>query len=116
MAMQDLHLIHLRNHACREPGAMITVDYVYRTVKNNGGEKTLANYSISPSFVANFHNFHNIPYANELKFNSPSKIFPPNFLSTVIIRQTFLPLKFLLYGIVISQMRKLMKVIRLRKH
>ena len=70
--------IHLRNHACREPGAIITVDYVYRTVKNIGGEKTsanLANYSILPIFLTKFHNFLNIPYANGPKFNLPGKVF-----------------------------------------
>ena len=40
----------------------------HRTVKNIGGEKTLANYSILSSFFANFHNFHNIPYAHGLQF------------------------------------------------
>ena len=55
--------------------------------KNIGGEKlaNLANYSISPSFFANFHNFHNIPYASGLQF---AKVFFAK-LPTVLIRQSF---------------------------
>ena len=51
--------------------------------KNVGGDKTLANlanYSISPNFVANFHNFHNFPYAKGLQF---VKFFLPNFLQSL---------------------------------
>ena len=50
---------------------LLTIDshrYLVPYSKNIGGEKSLANYSISPSFFANFYNFHNIHYANGLQF------------------------------------------------
>ena len=52
------------------------------------------NYSISPSFVANFHDFHNIPYANRLQF---ANFFLPNSYS-----QTFLPPKFLYCTVIVG--------------
>ena len=69
--------------------------------KNIGGEKTLenlANYSILPSFIANFYDFHNIPYANGLQFAKGISAKLP----TVLVCQTFLPPKFLLYAIIIN--------------
>ena len=72
--------------------------FAYRTVKTLVVKITLANlvnYSISPSFFTNFHIFHNISYANGLQF---AKVFSTK-LSTILIRQRFLPPKFLLYGI-----------------
>ena len=58
----------------------------YCTAKNTVGEKTLAslvNYSISSSLFANFHNFHNIPYENGLKF---AKVFLPNCLQSLFAK------------------------------
>ena len=63
--------------------------YIYCTVKNICGEKTLenlANYSISPSFFTNVYNFHSISNANGLQF---AKVFPAK-LPTVLIHQSFL--------------------------
>ena len=59
---------------------LLTIDshwYLVSYSKNICGEKPLANYSISPSFFANFYNFHNIPYANGLQFPKvfTSKVF-----------------------------------------
>ena len=67
------------------------------TVKNIDGKKTLvslANYSILPSFFANLHNFHNIPYGNRLQF---AKVFLPNFLQSLFAK-LFYRQSFLLYG------------------
>ena len=61
----------------------------YHTVKNFGELQHFA------KFFATFHNFRNIPYANGLHF---VKVFSSK-LPTVLIHQTFLPPKFLLYGI-----------------
>ena len=44
---------------------------IYCTVKNFGSEQTLTNlvnYSNSPSFLANFHNFHSITYGFTIAF------------------------------------------------
>ena len=60
--------------------------------KNIGGEKTLENCGISPSFFTNFHNFHNIPYANGLQFT-----IPPNFLQSLFAKDFYCQ-SFLLYG------------------
>ena len=64
------------------------------TVKNiwlwkNFGE--FGDYSISPSFVTNFYNFHNIPYANGLQFAKGFSAKLPT--CTVLICQPFLPSK-----------------------
>ena len=50
----------------------------------------MANYSNLLRFSANFQYFHKIPSANELQF---AKVFSAK-LSTVLIRQPFLPPKF----------------------
>ena len=102
MAMQDFHPIHLRNHARREPGAIITVDYVYRTVKTLVVKKLWQIWRITafcqvllPIFIIS------LTFLMQMDLNSirPAKFFLPNFLSTVLIHQTLLPPKFLLYGI-----------------
>ena len=66
--------------------------------KNIGGEKTLvnlANYNISPSFVTNFHKFHNILYANGLQF---TRVFSAK-LPTVLFAKLFYHQNILPYGI-----------------
>ena len=45
-----------------------TYTQTYHTVKNHGGKKNLVGYSNSSSSFANFHYFHNIPFANRLQF------------------------------------------------
>ena len=67
-------------------GFLIPTITIYCTAKNIGGDKTLANYSISLQVFTNFHNFHNIPYANGLQFD---KVFSAK-LPTVLIHQSFL--------------------------
>ena len=64
---------------------------IYRTVKNFGKLGKLQQFA---KFFANFHYFHNIPYANKLQ---RTKGFSAK-LPTVLIRQTFLLLKFLPNG------------------
>ena len=65
------------------------------TVKNFGDFSELQHF-------ANFHYFHNIPYANGLQF---TKVFSVK-LSTVLVYQTFCHQSFLLYacGSLLSQM------------
>ena len=62
---------------------------IYHTVKNIGGEKTLVNYSILPSFLPIFT--ISITFHMQMDFISP--IFSTK-VPTVLIRQSFLPPKF----------------------
>ena len=74
----------------------------------------MANYSVLPSFLpnffANFHYFHNIPYANGLQF---ANVFSTK-LPTILIHQIFLPPIF--YCTIIMQQKRiiLIKVSRFR--
>ena len=67
------------------------MSYIYHTVKNIGGKKTLANYNFAKFFG-------NLTFPMQMDFNSVPKVFSAK-IPTVLIRQTFLPPKFLLYGI-----------------
>ena len=80
-------IVHYLLH-CYIP-SFINKLYVYRTIKNIGGEKTSANYSILQLFVS-FYNFYNIPYADRLQF---AKVFSTK-LPTVLILPKFLLIKY----------------------
>ena len=77
MWSQFHNLVHLKKDSCSH--------YYVLYNKNFGGEKTLTNYSNSPSFITNFYYFHNIPYANGLQF---TKVFSAK-LPTILMCQTF---------------------------
>ena len=71
----DIHKNHIIENECysyrfeifRDDKGIVVLQVQSRKVlhlsysKNIGDEANLANYSISPSFATNFHNFHNIP-------------------------------------------------------
>ena len=69
----------------------------------------LANYSISPIFFANFHNFQHIRYANGLQF---TKVFPQNFLQSLFVK-LFYHQSFLLHGSFLQLFSKIHKYIAL---
>ena len=69
----------------------------YVATVNLGGKNVFGEFGELQQFAksfANFHYFHNIPYANVLQF---AKVFSTK-LPTVLIGQMFLQPKFLLYG------------------
>ena len=90
--------MHTNVHTCARTHTH-TRTHNYHTVKTLAGE-TLDEFGKLQQFVklfANFHNFHNIPYANGLQFTKDFSVKLP----TVFIRQTFLPPKVFYYTIAV---------------